>query len=395
MRPCCVAAGYRLPPPATHSKVIRESASSASRKVITVTTPGKTRVAIVFGGRSPEHGISCVSAGSVLGALDPDEFEVVPVGITRAGQWVLTSGDPGQLAINARRLPEITAASGTDIVLRADPTGGGLLVLDPTEGPRALADVDVVFPVLHGAYGEDGTIQGMLEMAGIPYVGAKVFASAAAMDKEFTKKLCAAEGIPVGPYAVLRSGTTLSEADKRRLGLPVFVKPSRAGSSFGITKVTDWDDLDAALATARQIDGKVLVEGAIVGREIECGVLEGEAGGAPEASVLAEVRVVGDYDFYDFEAKYIDAETACEYDIPADCRSGSPGRYATTPYARSPRWTAPAWPGSTSSSRPTSTSTSTRSTRCPVSRRRRCSRGCGRPPGWSTRSWSTGSSGRR
>ena len=287
-------------------------------KVTAVTTPGKTRVAIVFGGRSPEHGISCVSAGSVLGALDPDEFEVVPVGITRAGQWVLTSGDPAELAIAARRLPEITAESGTDIVLRADPTGNGLLVLDPTEGPRALADVDVVFPVLHGAYGEDGTIQGMLEMAGIPYVGAKVFASAAAMDKEFTKKLCAAEGIPVGPYAVLRSGMTLSEADKQRLGLPVFVKPSRAGSSFGITKVNDWADLDAAIATAREIDSKVLVEGAIVGREIECGVLEGEAGGMPEASVLAEVRVVGDYDFYDFEAKYIDAESACEYDIPAD-----------------------------------------------------------------------------
>lgn len=205
-------------------------------------------MAIVFGGRSPEHGISCVSAGSVLGALDPDEFEVVPVGITRAGQWVLTSGDPGQLAIDARRLPEITAESGTDIVLRADPTGNGLMVLDPTEGPRALADVDVVFPVLHGAYGEDGTIQGMLEMAGIPYVGANVFASAAAMDKEFTKKLCAAEGIPVGPYAVLRNGMTLSEADKERLGLPVFVKPSRAGSSFGISKVDDWADLDAAVA---------------------------------------------------------------------------------------------------------------------------------------------------
>ncbi|PZF98802.1 D-alanine--D-alanine ligase family protein [Micromonospora deserti] len=280
-----------------------------------MTTPGRTRVAIVFGGRSPEHGISCVSAGSVLGALDPDEFEVVPVGITRAGQWVLTSGDPAQLAISSRRLPEITAESGTDIVLRADPTGNGLMVLDPTEGPRALADVDVVFPVLHGAYGEDGTIQGMLEMAGIPYVGANVFASAAAMDKEFTKKLCAVEGIPVGPYVVLRSGMTLSEQDKQRLGLPVFVKPSRAGSSFGITKVDDWAELDAAVATARQIDPKVLVEGAVVGREIECGVLEGEAGGAPEASVLAEVRVAADHDWYDFEAKYLD--DACEYDIPA------------------------------------------------------------------------------
>ncbi|MEU4568423.1 D-alanine--D-alanine ligase family protein [Micromonospora sp. NPDC023956] len=283
-----------------------------------MTTPGKTRVAIVFGGRSPEHGISCVSAGSVLGALDPDEFEVVPVGITRAGQWVLADGDPSRLAIADRRLPEITTATGAEVVLRADPTSGGLIVLHPTEGPRALAGVDVVFPVLHGAYGEDGTIQGMLEMAGIPYVGANVFASAAAMDKEFTKKLCAVEGIPVGAYAVLRSGATLTEGEKERLGLPVFVKPSRAGSSFGISKVTDWSQLDAAVATARQIDSKVLVEAAVVGREIECGVLEGEAGGAPEASVLAEVRVVGDHDFYDFEAKYIDADEVCEYDVPAD-----------------------------------------------------------------------------
>ncbi|GHJ56103.1 MULTISPECIES: D-alanine--D-alanine ligase family protein [Micromonospora] len=281
-----------------------------------MTTPGKTRVAIVFGGRSPEHGISCVSAGSVLAALDPDEFEVVPVGITRQGQWVLASGDPGQLAIADRKLPEITAGSGAELVLRADPAVGGLMVLDPTQGPVALADVDVVFPVLHGAYGEDGTIQGMLEMADIPYVGANVFASAAAMDKEFTKKLCAAEGIPVGPYVVLRAGMTLTEEDKERLGLPVFVKPSRAGSSFGITKVDDWAQLDAAVATAREIDTKVLVEGAIVGREIECGVLEGEAGGAPEASVLAEVRVVSGHDWYDFEAKYID--DACEYDIPAN-----------------------------------------------------------------------------
>ncbi|WP_328853743.1 D-alanine--D-alanine ligase [Micromonospora globbae] len=283
-----------------------------------MTTPGKTRVAVVFGGRSPEHGISCVSAGSVIGALDPDEYEVVPVGITRAGQWVLTDGDPGSLAIQSRRLPEITAQSGVDLVLRADPTGNGLMVLDPVDGPRALADVDVVFPVLHGAYGEDGTIQGMLEMAGIPYVGANVFASAAAMDKEFTKKLCAAEGIPIGRYAVLRNGMTLSEAEKERLGLPVFVKPSRAGSSFGITKVSDWAQLDAAVAVARQIDPKVLVEAAVVGREIECGVLEGEAGGTPEASVLAEVRVVADHEFYDFEAKYIDSDEVCEYDVPAN-----------------------------------------------------------------------------
>jgi D-alanine-D-alanine ligase len=281
-----------------------------------VTSPRKTRVAIEFGGRSTEHAISCVSAGSILAALDPDEFEAVPVGITRTGQWVLTTGDPAALAIADRRLPEVTAASGTSVVLSGDPTARGLVVLDPAEGTRALGDVDVVFPVLHGAYGEDGTIQGLLEMAGIPYVGANVFASAAAMDKEFTKKLAAVEGIPVGPYVALRAGQSLTEDDKRRLGLPVFVKPARAGSSYGITKVTDWARLDEAVAAARAIDPKILVEQGIVGREVECGVLEGEYGGAPEASMLAEIRVVKGHDFYDFEAKYLD--DSCEYDIPAD-----------------------------------------------------------------------------
>jgi D-alanine-D-alanine ligase len=282
-----------------------------------VTSPRKTRVAVVFGGRSTEHAISAVSAGSIIGALDPDQYEVVPVGITRAGQWVLASGDPRRLAIRDGRLPEITAESGASLVLPGDPTAKGLLVLEPTEGAAALDGVDVVFPALHGAYGEDGTIQGLLEMAGIPYVGANVFASAAAMDKEFTKKLAAADGIPVGPYVVLRAGASLTEADKERLGLPVFVKPSRAGSSYGISKVSDWADLDVAIAEARAIDPKVLVEAAIVGREVECGVLEGEAGGAPEASLLAEIRMTGSgHEFYDFEAKYLDG--SCVYDIPAD-----------------------------------------------------------------------------
>jgi D-alanine-D-alanine ligase len=275
-----------------------------------VTTPRKTRVAIVFGGRSSEHAISCVSAGSILRALDPGQYEVLPVGITRAGDWVLAGDDPAALTISGRTLPEVTEASGQAVVLATTE----LILRDPVDGVSSLAGVDVVFPVLHGAYGEDGTIQGMLEMAGIPYVGANVFASAAAMDKEFTKKLAAAEGIPVGPYAVLRAGGELSDADKQRLGLPVFVKPSRAGSSHGITKVTDWADLDAAVAAARRIDPKVLVEAAIVGREIECGVLEGEAGGAPEASLLAEIHV-DDHEWYDFEAKYLEGS---RYDIPAD-----------------------------------------------------------------------------
>src|SRR5256886_751883 len=278
-------------------------------------SPRRIRVAVVFGGRSPEHAISCVSAGNILGALDPDEFEAVPVGITRAGQWVLTSGDPAQLAISGRQLPEITAASGTSVVLSGDPAARGLVVLDPAQGAGALGDVDVVFPVLHGAYGEDGTIQGLLEMAGIPYVGANVFASAAAMDKEFTKKLAAAEGIPTGPYVALRAGQSLTEDDKRRLGLPVFVKPARAGSSYGITKVTDWAQLDAAVAAARAIDPKILVEQGIVGREIECGVLEGEYGGGAGAGPPPQVRGGAGPGVYYFQATYLHDSGGCG--IPA------------------------------------------------------------------------------
>ena len=287
------------------------------RRVVDSSVPAKPRVAVVFGGRSTEHAISCVSAGNVLAALDPGEFDVVPVGITKAGGWVLTTGGAAT-AIEGRRLPAVTDASGTAVVLPADPTIGQIEVVDVRQGVQALTGVDVVFPLLHGAYGEDGTIQGLLEMAGLPYVGAGVFASAAGMDKEFTKRLAAADGIPVGPYAVLRAGQSLSAADRERLGLPVFVKPSRAGSSIGITRVADWADLDLAVAKAREIDPKVIIEGAVVGREVECGVLEGEHGGAPEASVVGEIRVPGG--FYDFDAKYLDdvAEVSVPADLPAE-----------------------------------------------------------------------------
>jgi len=276
---------------------------AATGSVFRVSVPSRTRVAVVFGGRSTEHGISCVSAGTILAALDPAEFEVVPVGITREGRWVLVDGESVRLAIEGGQLPEITDSAGVPVLLAPDPTARGL-------------DVDVVFPVLHGAYGEDGTIQGLFEMAGIPYVGAGVLASAAGMDKEFTKKLAAAEGIPVGRYVVLRAGESLTGADQAHLGLPVFVKPSRAGSSIGISKVSDWADVDAALDLARRIDPKVLVEAAIVGREVECGVLEGEHGGAPEASVPAEIRLLSGAEFYNFAAKYLD--DGCAFDIPAD-----------------------------------------------------------------------------
>jgi D-alanine-D-alanine ligase len=268
-----------------------------------VSSRKKSRVAVIFGGRSPEHPISCISAGSVLAALDSEEYDVVPVGITRDGRWLLISGDDKPFTITDGRLPEVTEASGDMI---------------PLVPGRVPGEVDVAFPVLHGAYGEDGTIQGLFEMAGLPYVGAGVFASAAGMDKEFTKKLAAAAGIPVGPYTVLRGDNTLSEEDRQRLGLPLFVKPCRGGSSIGISKVSTWDELDAALSKARAIDPKVIIEAGVVGREIECGVLEGETGGPAEASRPAEIRVVRDHEFYDFEAKYLDADDACEFDLPPD-----------------------------------------------------------------------------
>ena len=275
---------------------------------------GRVRVAVVFGGRSGEHAISCVSAGSVLANLDRGRFDVVPVGITRDGAWVVGADDPRELAIDDRALPSVDG-SRPALALPGDPTRGGLLVLEPGRAGEVFAGVDVVFPVLHGPYGEDGTIQGLLELAGVPYVGAGVLASAAGMDKEFTKKLLAADGLPVGDHVVLRPGTaTLTEAERERLGLPVFVKPARAGSSLGITRVTAWDDLDAAVATARQHDPKVLVEAAIVGREIECAVLE-RPDGTVVSSLPAEIRIVGEAAFYDFDAKYLD--DVCEFDVPA------------------------------------------------------------------------------
>jgi D-alanine-D-alanine ligase len=285
----------------------------------------KTRVAVVFGGRSAEHAISCVSAGSVLAALDPDRYEVVPVGITREGRWVLTDGDPSRLAITDGALPEVT--DGTAVSLVGDPAGRGLAVLEAGQAIGRLTEVDVVFPVLHGAYGEDGTIQGLLEMSGLPYVGSGVFASAASMDKEFAKKLLAAAGILQGDHVVLRDSSgalcpdpaVLDEAARERLGLPVFVKPARAGSSIGITKVTDWAQFPEAVATAAAVDAKVIVEAAIPGREIECGVLAGVGGGLPEASLPAEIRLRPGTDWYDFDAKYL--EDAVEFDIPAQLTS--------------------------------------------------------------------------
>jgi D-alanine--D-alanine ligase len=277
----------------------------------------RIRVAIVFGGRSSEHAISCITAGSVLAAIDRDRYEVVPVGIARDGRWVLAPGDQ-RLAIEDGRLPEVTG-EGTALALPFDPETRGLIMVEPGTVPRALGEVDVVIPLLHGPYGEDGTIQGMLELAGIRYVGAGVLASAVGMDKAFMKAVWSARRLPIGPYVVVTDREWRRERKRmidevKELGWPVFVKPARAGSSMGIRRVVAEDELDAAIEAAREHDPKVLVEAAIAGREIECGVLEGLDDEPPEASLPLEVKVSADHDYYDFEAKYLDG--GLEFDIP-------------------------------------------------------------------------------
>jgi D-alanine-D-alanine ligase len=282
----------------------------------------RVRVAVVFGGRSSEHAISCVSAGSVIAALDPEKYEVIPIGITPDGRWVLESGEPERLALGpAGELPAVTGSR--EVVLRATPEATDLVVHEAGDVPTSLGQVDVVFPVMHGPWGQDGTLQGLLELADIRYVGAGVLSSAVGTDKMFMKLLFAAQGLPVLPWVLVRPGewkrdpSAVTEA-VAALHYPVFVKPARAGSSFGISRVDSAEDLGAAIEAAEQFDPKVLVEaGAVDAREVEIGVLQGLDGAAPETSEIAEIRVDAAHQFYDFEAKYLPEENTT-LDIPAD-----------------------------------------------------------------------------
>ncbi|GAA1143106.1 D-alanine--D-alanine ligase family protein [Streptomyces javensis] len=274
-------------------------------------------MAVVFGGRSSEHAISVVTAGAVLRAIDREKYDVLPIGITTDGRWALTADEPERMAIANRELPSVerlAESSEGSVVLPVDPGNREVVYSEPGAVPKALGDVDVVFPMLHGPYGEDGTLQGLLELSGVPYVGAGVLASAVGMDKEYMKRVFVSFGLPVGPYEVIRPRAWEQEpsAARQRIvefaeehGWPLFVKPARAGSSFGISKVEGPADLDAAVEEARRHDPKVIVEALLRGREIECGVLEYEDG--PRASVPAEIPPVSSHAFYDFEAKYIDA----------------------------------------------------------------------------------------
>ncbi len=284
----------------------------------------KPRVAVVFGGRSSEHAVSCATAASVLSVIDKEAYDVIPIGISVDGKWVLESDEPERLALAAGHIPEVDATASA-IALSADPGRRDLVVSEPGETPRALGEVDVVFPLLHGPWGEDGTIQGLFEMSGVRYVGSGVLASAVAMDKHYTKMLLAAHAIPSTPYIVVKPREWEQDPAAVResvdaVGYPVFVKPSRGGSSLGISKVLTRDGLDEAIAFAQTYDPKVLVEPAVQGgRELECGILQRPDGGA-DASAVAEITDYGNHDFYDFEAKYL-GEEGVTLEVPADLRN--------------------------------------------------------------------------
>ena len=267
----------------------------------------KIRVAIIAGGRSSEHPISCISASGVLAAIDRSKFEPILFGITQSGTW-----------IDMRQSDFERGSDGLCYV----PEGGEKLIVDIhgiKDSKGSDLGIDIAFPLLHGAYGEDGTIQGLFEMAGIAYVGSGVLASAVAMDKSFAKPIYADFGLKVADGITVHrdnwnKSKDLEIAKIRALGFPIFIKPARSGSSRGTSKVKDESEISAALDDAFNYDPRVLVEAAVVGREIECAVLEIDS--VATASVLGEVRVHPPHEFYDFEAKYLDGSTT--FDVPAN-----------------------------------------------------------------------------
>ena len=287
----------------------------------------KIRVGVLFGGRSSEHEISLRSAFTVMSAMDPARYEVVPIGIGRDGRWYWRADAIRMLADAAPRL-EALAGGGIEVSLLPHPAANAL-VQAPAGAPRAAevagpgagklpGPLDVVFPVLHGSYGEDGTVQGLLELAGLPYVGAGVLGSAVGMDKDVQKRLLREAGLPVVRYAMIerwqwREKPARAAELARSLGYPVFVKPNALGSSVGISKVKSERELGAALEEAFAYDRKVLIEASCIGRELECAVLGNER---PESSIPGEIVIKGSHEFYSYESKYVDPEGA-EVRIPA------------------------------------------------------------------------------
>ncbi len=278
----------------------------------------RIRLGVLFGGRSGEHEVSLLSAASVIKALDPAKYEVVPIGITREGHWRIGSGA-------LQLLPQVLE-SGTPVMPSADPTGPRLLPMassPPAHDPRP--EVDVIFPVLHGTFGEDGTVQGLLELANIPYVGAGVLGSAVGMDKDVMKRLFRDARLPIVPWLLIlradweKDPTEVGQRIEVKLQYPLFVKPVNLGSSVGISKVHNPEELPAAMDLAAKYDRKILVERGLDAREIECSVLGNDH---PEASVPGEVVPVNE--FYDYEAKYV--KQGSELRIPAPLTPQQTGR---------------------------------------------------------------------
>ena len=263
----------------------------------------KSRVAIICGGKSSEHEISCVSANGILNAIDRSKFEPVLIGITKSGKWLLLPDDSNFSIVNGA-LPTVPE-SGIEVSI----TSLGLVA-----GGKQLA-IDVAFPVLHGPYGEDGTIQGLFEMIGIKYVGSGVLASAVSMDKSYAKPIFAAAGLSVATGIVVTSKNFELPSN---LTFPLFVKPARSGSSRGTTKVKQKSDLASAVEHALSFDTKVIIEQAVVGKEIECAVLQ--ADGKITASELGQISISSKFEFYDFQAKYLD--NSMELIVPADLPAG-------------------------------------------------------------------------
>lgn len=279
----------------------------------------RIRVLLLFGGRSGEHEVSCVSARHVAAALDPDRYEVIPIGIAKDGRWLLP--EPSRKVLDGRplELPERSfAAEGEPITVHADRDHSQLVPIDRAARLQPISDIDIVFPVLHGPHGEDGTVQGLLELADIPYIGAGVLGSALGMDKEKMKILLRANGLPTADFVVVLEHEWEAEREEclqraSALGFPCFTKPANLGSSVGIKKCTDRASLASGIEEALKHDRKGMIEGAVGGREIECGVLGNEY---PEASVCGEV--IASREFYDYVAKYIDelSETIIPANIP-------------------------------------------------------------------------------
>jgi D-alanine-D-alanine ligase len=284
----------------------------------------RQRVAVVFGGTSSEHGVSCLTAAGVLSALDRDRFDVVGIGITRTGRWVLVDPETiSRLAVTDGKLPELSENAAEALLMRV--SSGSELAVREQSALSHLGPVDVALALLHGPFGEDGTIQGLFEMMGTRYVGAGVLASAVGMDKHYMKLVLAGCGLPIGPFVPItpaqwrRDKTACLEAIAA-LHYPIFVKPARGGSSLGISKVDDPALLEQAVLVAQAYDPKIIVEQGFVGaRELECGVLADLDGGTPLASVVAEIRVHSKSGFYDFEAKYL-TEEQVDLDVLADVR---------------------------------------------------------------------------